>query len=183
MRMGRLKQLLPLGDKPMIRHCLDMLVASGIKDIVVVLAPEREKMEMAIAGSPVRVVINDKPGSDMAESIRAGLRAADLDSTGLLICLCDHPMVTVDTVKSLVAAHLADPSKIVIPSYGGRKGHPSLFPAFVMKEIFSRSNLREIICEDPDRVTCVDVPDEGVIIDIDTTEDYESAVSRKKERL
>ncbi len=178
--MGRLKQLLPLGEKPLIRHCLDMLMAAGIKDIIVVLGPDHENVETAIADYHVKVAINEITGSDMAESVRAGLVAADLDSTGLLICLSDHPMVTVDTVNALVAAHLADPSKVVIPVYGGRNGHPSLFPMAIVKEIFYRGNLREIISKDPARVKWIDVSDEGVVIDIDIEEDYESAV-RKKE--
>lgn len=181
--MGRLKQLLPLGEKPLILHCLDMLIAAGIEEIIVVLGPDHEKVEMAIAGYPVKVVINEMPGSDMAESIRAGFAAADVHSTGLLICLSDHPMVTADTVKALIAAHLTDPSKVIIPVYAGRTGHPSLFPAAALKEIFCKGNLREIISEDPDRVKWIDVPDEGIVIDIDTEEDYESAVRKNREVL
>ena len=33
-RMGRSKQLLLLGNKPVIKHCLDVILASGIRDIV-----------------------------------------------------------------------------------------------------------------------------------------------------
>ncbi len=159
-----------------------MLVATGIEDIVVVLGPDHDKVETAIADYPVKIAINEMPCSDMAESVRAGLVAADLHSTGLLICLSDHPMVTVDTVKALVAAHSADSSKVIIPVYRGRNGHPSLFPMAVVKEIFHKGNLREIISEDPTRIKLIDVPDEGVVIDIDMEEDYESAV-RKKERF
>jgi molybdenum cofactor cytidylyltransferase len=177
--MGKLKQLLQLGEKTLIRHCIDTLVVSGIKDIAVVLGPERDRMNMAIRGVPVKIAVNEKPGSDMAESVRAGLGAVDVYSTGLLICLSDHPLVTAETVKALVTAHVADPFKIIIPVYDGRKGHPSLFPRYVIGEIFPRGSLREIISRDPRRVKCIDVQDEGTIIDIDTVEDYEAAVRKK----
>ena len=160
-----------------------MLIAAGIKDVIVVLGPGYEKVKMAIAGYPVKVATNEVPGSDMAESIRAGLAAVDSHSTGFLICLSDHPMVTADTVRALIAVHLTDPFKIIIPVYGGRNGHPSLFPAAVLKEIFYKSNLREIISEEPDRVKWIDVADEGVVMDIDTEEDYESAVRKNREVL
>jgi molybdenum cofactor cytidylyltransferase len=177
--MGRLKQLLPLGGKTIIRHCLDTLVASETDDIVVVVGPERKKMEMAMRGFPVKVAVNDEPESDMAESVRAGLMAVDACSKGLLICLSDHPLVTAETVKALVTAHAADPFKIIIPVYDGKRGHPSIFPRDVIEEIFPKGNLREIICRDSGRVKYIDVRDEGTIIDIDTAEDYE-AVLRKQ---
>ena len=126
--MGKLKQLLPIGEKTIIRHCLDTLIASGIKDIAVVLGPDPEKMQMAIGGLPVKVAVNEKPGSDMAESVRAGLVAVDVCATGLLICLSDHPLVAADTMKALVTEHFTAPWEIIIPVYGGRSGHPSLFP-------------------------------------------------------
>lgn len=178
-RMGKLKQLLPLGEKTIIRHCLDTLIVSGITDIAVVLGRERDRMKMEMRGVPVKIAVNEKPGSDMAESVRAGLMAVDRYSTGLLICLSDHPLVTAETVKGLVTAHVADPFQIIIPVYDGRKGHPSLFPRGVIEEIFPKGNLREIISRDPRRVKCIDVQDEGAIIDIDTVEDYESAVRKK----
>lgn len=177
--MGKLKQLLPLGEKTIIRHCLDTLIVSGITDIAVVLGRERDRMKMEMRGVPVKIAVNEKPGSDMAESVRAGLMAVDRYSTGLLICLSDHPLVTAETVKGLVTAHVADPFQIIIPVYDGRKGHPSLFPRGVIEEIFPKGNLREIISRDPRRVKCIDVQDEGAIIDIDTVEDYESAVRKK----
>jgi len=43
-RMGRIKQLLPLGNKPVISHCLDTLIASEINDIVVVLGQHRAEI-------------------------------------------------------------------------------------------------------------------------------------------
>ena len=44
-RMGKLKQLLPLGGKPVIMHSLDAIIESGITDIVVVLNPAEKEIE------------------------------------------------------------------------------------------------------------------------------------------
>jgi len=76
-------------------------------------------------------------------------------------------------MKLPVAAHSEDPLRIIVPLYEGRRGHPSLFPRTVIGEIFSGVDLREILRKDPDRVKYVAVADEGVILDMDTAEDYQ----------
>ncbi|HEX8947313.1 MAG TPA: NTP transferase domain-containing protein, partial [Dissulfurispiraceae bacterium] len=79
-----MKQLLPLDGKPIIRWCLDSLLSSGLDDIAVVLGPRNAAMDEAIAGLPVTVAFNNSPGSDMSESVRAGLRAITPSSSGVL---------------------------------------------------------------------------------------------------
>ncbi len=173
--MGRLKQLLPLREKPLIRHCVDTLVSAGVREIVVVLGPERERIAPVLDDLPSNVLkigFNEDPGSEMAESVRIGMRLIDYPSSGILICLCDHPVVSKETLRLLVTLHERDPEKIIIPAYRGKKGHPTLFPAAVMTEIFQGLTLVDIIRKNPDRIRIVEVPDEGVIIDLDTMEDY-----------
>jgi molybdenum cofactor cytidylyltransferase len=100
--MGRLKQLLPLGSKSIIRHCLDNLAAAGIRNIVVVLGQDGSEMLDNIKELPVKVVFNKTPESEMAESVRIGLRTLQGSSTGVMVHLSDHPLVSVETLKSLV---------------------------------------------------------------------------------
>ncbi len=170
--MGRIKQLLPLGDKPVIRHSLDTLRISGIDDVVTVLGFGGEEIIKIIGGFGTRIMFNADTESDMAESVRIGLRAANPASSGVLICLSDHPLVSATTIKSLVEAHCDSPDKIVIPIYERKRGHPSLFPTRVIREIYSGLNLREIIDMYNERVRLLHVSDEGVILDMDTVEDY-----------
>lgn len=172
-RMGRSKQLLPLGHSPVIRHCLDSVVASGLQDIVVVLGADHDGTAAAISGMPVRTVVNADPGSDMAGSVRLGLREAEPASTGVLICLADHPLVSTATIRKIINAHSGSPEVIVIPVYKGRRGHPTLFPATVIQDIFSGKTLRDVITAHAGSVRTIDVGDEGVVLDLDTTEDYE----------
>lgn len=176
--MGKLKQLLPLGDTTVINRCLDALITAETEDIVVVLGPGQKELMESINDYPVTLAVNEDAGSDMAESVRVGLAATDERSTGVLICLSDHPLVSPETVKLLAATHPKEPHRIIIPVCNGRRGHPALFPRGVIQEIFTGMNLREIIRNDPCRVMLVEVQDEGVIMDMDTKEDY-LAIMRK----
>lgn len=175
-RMGQSKQLLPLNGKPFIRHCLDSIIAAGITDIVVVLGRHNEELLKILEGLPVKIAFNENNDSEMAASVRIGLCAVDRDSSGVLVNLSDHPLVSAGTLKALVSKHKEAKDKIILPLFNDMKGHPTLFPRQVIEEIFSGVNMRQIINRDPDRVKLLDVADEGVIIDIDTKEDYEKAV-------
>jgi molybdenum cofactor cytidylyltransferase len=171
--MGRSKQLLPLGHSLVIRHCLDSVVASGLQDIVVVLGADHDAITAAISGMPVRTVVNADPGSDMAGSVRLGLREAEPASTGVLICLADHPLILPATIREIINAHSGSPEVIVIPVYRGRRGHPTLFPATVIQDIISGKTLRDVITAHAGSIRTIDVDDEGVVLDLDTPEDYE----------
>jgi molybdenum cofactor cytidylyltransferase len=97
-----------------------------------------------------------------------------------LICLSDHPCVSAGTLKSLISGHATDPQKIVLPLYSGRRGHPTLFPKRILQELYTGLTLRDILKTDPDRVKCIHVADEGVILDMDTAEDYRKINERLK---
>jgi CTP:molybdopterin cytidylyltransferase MocA len=109
----------------------------------------------------------------MAESVRVGLGAADDRSSGILICLTDHPFVAVETYRQIITAHFSDPAAIVIPTYQERRGHPSLFPRALLQDLWTGSNLRDIIHAHPENVGLLPVNDPETIRDIDTIDDYE----------
>jgi molybdenum cofactor cytidylyltransferase len=181
--MGRLKQLLPLDGKPVIRHCIDSILAADIHDIVVVIRRYGGELSKALDGLPVKRVLNENPASEMSGSIRIGLRAADHSSSGVMVNLSDQPLISAETIKTLVKLHSETPGRIIVPQYGNKKGHPVLFPRHVIEEIFTGITLRDIVKRDPERVRMVSVMDEGVIIDIDSMEDYERAVLKYAARF
>ncbi len=172
-RMGSPKQLLPLNGKPMIRHCLDAILESEIDRPVVVLGPGSEETRRAIQDLPLNVVFNNQKDSEMAQSVRIGIHAVDDACSAVFICLSDHPMVSIETFRILMEWHSQHPDQILIPTYKEKRGHPTLFPLPVLKEIFPDGNLRGIINRNSERVKEVPVIDEGVVLDLDTDEDYQ----------
>jgi molybdenum cofactor cytidylyltransferase len=171
--MGTPKQLLLLGDKPVIRWCADAIMASGVQDLVVVVNAESERIVAALEGLPAKVVRNDAADSQMADSVRIGVRALDDRVSGVLICLSDHPLIAPDTFRTVIQTHHREPDKIIIPCQGGRRGHPALFPRTILNEILAGGTLRDIIGKEGRRVGQVDVHDEGILHDMDTVEDYQ----------
>lgn len=180
-RMGRSKQLLPLDDKPVIRHCLDALIAADIRDIVVVVSAPENGVTAALKQLPVTVAVNNLPGSDMAESVRTGLRRLDNQPTGILVCLSDHPLVSAETIRTITRHHGETPDPIIIPCHGSKRGHPTLFPSRIIREILSGGTLRDIVGRHGGMIRLVDVKDEGVVLDMDTEEDYHVIVRKIRE--
>ncbi len=171
--MGTPKQLLLLGDKPVIRWCADSIMASGVQDLVVVVNAEGERIVEALEGLSAKVVRNDAADSQMADSVRIGVRALDDRVSGVLVCLSDHPLIAPETFRTVIQAHHREPDRIIIPCHGGRRGHPALFPRTILDEVLSGGTLRDIIGKDERRVQQVEVNDEGVLRDMDTVEDYQ----------
>lgn len=172
-RMGTCKQLLPLGDRSVIVRCLDALAAGGAGEIVVVVSEEGHDVAEAAQEFPARFVINTAPDGDMASSVRAGRDALTGEASGVIVFPSDYPLVSAGTIASLIAGHGASPDSIVIPCHGGRRGHPLLFPRAILDDLTDSSTLRDLVRGNPDRISCVDVTDPGVLHDMDTPEDYE----------
>ena len=103
------------------------------------------------------------------------------DAAGALISLVDHPLVQAETLGQLTAAAAAAPERIVIPTFGGRRGHPTYFPIGFLMEIYQGHTLREIIGGHPESITLVPVADEGVVLDMDKPEDYREICRRLEE--
>ncbi len=181
--MGQTKQLLKLGDKTVIRHCIDSLVDGGVNEILVVVGACGNKLAPHLRGLPVSIAVNETPYSDMAESVRTGLKQLRHYTSPVLVCLSDQPLVSPETVRLILREHRAFPDAIIIPEYEGKRGHPSLFPRSALDDIFSGATLRDIVKKDPDRVRLAPVRDEGVLLDMDTRKDYAMILKRYQSNL
>ncbi|MFH1027705.1 MAG: nucleotidyltransferase family protein [Pseudomonadota bacterium] len=172
-RMGSCKQLLPLGGTTVIGRCLDTLVAAGISEIVVVVSPEGGLVAEAAREFPVRIVVNSAGEGDMASSVRAGRDAVSTKASGVIVALCDYPLVATATFEHLARQHYDSPDSIVMPTHAGRRGHPLLFPRSILDELTPDLTLRHLVSRYTDRICHVKVDDSGILVDMDSPEDYQ----------
>jgi molybdenum cofactor cytidylyltransferase len=178
-RMGSCKQLLPLGESTVIDRCIGALVTGGAGEIVVVVSEEGNGVAEAVRDYPVMIVVNPECEGDMASSVRAGRGALTAGASGVIVSLCDYPLVSADTVNSLVVEHGESPGSIIIPCHQERRGHPLLFPRSILNELTDEQTLRDLVRRDPDRICSLNVDDPGVLLDMDTPEDYRRICSMK----
>lgn len=177
--MGCCKQLLPFPERPVITHCLETILSAGIDRIILVLAePYGAAIRAAVSHIPLTVAWNPQANSDMAGSLRAGLPLLPADTTGVLVFVPDHPLVSPATCRELVSRHDSAPESILIPTFQGRKGHPVLLPAAIVHQLGSHCSLRDLIATHGERVTLLPTEDEGTVLDQDTPAAYEHNLSR-----
>lgn len=126
-RMGRCKQLLPLMEETIMAHCIGMLLGAGIKEIIVVVSPNGNEVATEARRFPVRVAVNREPDGDMASSVRAGRDVLPVDVAGVVVALCDHPLVKSSTVTQLIEPTGRPQTASSFPSMRGEKGILSFF--------------------------------------------------------
>lgn len=170
-RMGRLKQLMPLGNSTILEQTLDNLLGSKISDVIVVLGYKAEEVVKKISGRPIKMVVNPIYHQGMGTSIAAGLKFVDSQAQAVMLILGDQPYVDSSTINRLIDEFGNNHKGITIPTYKGKRGHPLIFARKYQAQLSRLSNDiggREIIKEHPEDVLEVAVDCQGIVIDIDT---------------
>ena len=174
-RMGRLKQLLPLGGSTLIEVVLENLLRSRLQEVIVVLGFGAEEIRPRVEAKGVRVAVNPRYKEGMASSLRVGLDALDPRAEGILVALADQPFIPPEVIDRLIEAFQGTSKGIVVPTFQGRRGHPVIFHRRYMEELRSLSGDqggRKLLHRNPEDLLGVEVDCPGVITDIDTLEDY-----------
>jgi len=170
-RMGRPKALLPFRGRTFLENILDTISGSSIGHTVVVVGHHQEEIRRRVALPSV--VFNPDYEQGMITSFQAGIRALPPDTAGSFLFLVDHPLVDAAIIEALIAS-LA-PNRIVLPAYHGRRGHPVLFASEVLQEILAlpaSQGANIVVRKDPTRIIEVSVDAPGILVDIDTPEQF-----------
>lgn len=123
-RLGQDKRQLIVGDKPLLKHVVSILQQGGVHRVVVVLEPNSvcQKFFQSIPNSSV--IINPHPERGMLSSIQCGLRALSPAIDAAMILPGDHPFVTSEVVRKLLATYEETRALLTLPRYGKKRGHP-----------------------------------------------------------
>jgi molybdenum cofactor cytidylyltransferase len=185
-RMGAVNKLIAeIGGKPLVRIAAEQAIASRASPVIVVTGHQREKVEAALDGLPVRLVHNPDYAEGLGTSLKAGIAAVPAEADGVIVCLGDMPQVDSALIDKLIAAF--DPERgalVVVPSIAGRRGNPVLwsrrfFPNLM--QIQGDIGARHLIGNYAEAVVEVPVAGEAALTDIDTPESF-SAVKAEIER-
>jgi molybdenum cofactor cytidylyltransferase len=174
-RLGRPKQLLDLGGKPLLRRTLDNALASSLDRVVVVLGHDADAVAAALGDQPAAVVVNPAYADGQATSVAAGVGALGADTAAALLLLGDQPGVTPAVIDAVLAAWRADPRPIAVPLYGGTPGNPVLFRRDLFPDLLRLAGdegARSIVRSRAGEALRVAVPLAAPPPDVDTDDDY-----------
>jgi molybdenum cofactor cytidylyltransferase len=176
-RMGAVKQLLRLDDRPLLQHVLDHVCASGVSEIVLVLGASAGAIRREIDPHNSRVVINDSYIEGMGSSLKTGLAAVELEAEAAIIVLADQPFVQPATLDRLITEHHRSKAQIVIPTYRGFRGNPVLLDRSVFLEVMALNGdigCRAIFGSHVEGIVKLPVDDVGILLDIDRQSDLKA---------
>lgn len=185
-RMGAINKLIAeIGGKPLVRIAAEQALASHAAPVIVVTGHERERVEAALAGLPVRFVHNPDYAEGLGTSLKAGIAAVPKEADGAIVCLGDMPQVDSALIDKLLAAF--DPERgalVAVPSIDGRRGNPVVWSRRFFNDLMAVQGdigARHLIASYAEAVVEVPVKGEAALTDVDTPESL-SAVKAEIER-
>jgi molybdenum cofactor cytidylyltransferase len=174
-RLGRPKQLVRWGFKPLLLHALD--AARGVpiadEDIVVVLGAGAMSLRALLRRRAPRVNVALSPDweTGLASSLRNGLDAAPRAAAAALVLLVDQPNVDAGALRRLVAAWRRRATIPAAAYYSGRAGAPAMLPRrmwYLLRALDGDLGARALL-RSAAAVTLVGMPE--AVLDIDTPAD------------
>jgi len=160
--------------KTMIARVLDNVLSSHARPILVVTGHQDEQVEQALGGRPVRIVHAPDYAEGLSASLKAGIAAVPPECSAVLVCLGDMPLVTGRMIDRLLSMYDPDEGRlIVLPTFRGKQGNPMLWDRRFFAEILrisGDSGARFLIGEHAEAVCEVEMADDAVLRDFDTTE-------------
>lgn len=186
-RMGRSKLALPLGGKTVLEHVISALQEAGVRELLVVVAPETQELERLAQGAGANVFSLPGQTPTMRDTVEMGLRRLEelfspRDTDSWLLVPGDHPTLNQTVIRQLLNAKENSIGRsIIIPTYLGRRGHPALIDWKHVAKIKSfpperglNAYLRGHVAETYE----VNVDTEEILWDLDTPEDYERLLKK-----
>jgi molybdopterin converting factor subunit 1 len=189
-RMGRPKLLIELDGRPLIARVVSALAAGGARPVVVVAppadVPEGPPIADAAARAGAVVVVPEARPAEMRDSVELGLaeleRAEGSQPLAVVLAPADSPGLDGPLVARLAKRWRERPEAIVIPTSGGRRGHPIVLPRGLAQSIVHLppdAGVNALVARHEEDVVEVDVADEAVIDDLDTPDDLRRFEARR----
>ncbi len=175
-RLGQPKQLLPLGDRPVLAHTVSVARKTRLDPLLVVLGHVAGEIRRQVDLTDLIVVENPDYGEGLSTSVRLALRHLPADVEAAVFLLGDQPLVEPAVVEELIRAFCQHRAPIVQPRYAEGRGNPvliarELFPE--LERLTGDTGARPLLERRASDVYLVDVRAFPRPADIDTWEDYE----------
>ncbi len=181
-RMGRIKQLLPWKKTTLLGNAIESAQDLENPDIFVVLGAHVDKIKENSVVKNIVCIDHTDWEKGLGSSIAFGIRhivATRGDYHGILIMLCDQPLIDSIYLNVMVDTLKKNTKGIVATAYGNRVGVPAIFDKKYFPELMELNEdkgAKSIIGKHKYDVSTIR-PD-GKEIDLDNLEDYKNLISK-----
>lgn len=159
----------------MLETVVQRFLASAVDEVILVLGFRADEIANSSEFGDARVVVNPNYELGIGSSLGAGVDAVDPRSSAAIVALGDQPLLSVRTIDSLLRSYSETHGLIVAPFFRRRRGNPVLFDRSLFPELRKTQGdegAKGLIRRMEGSVVKVQVDDLGVLLDIDTEEEY-----------
>jgi CTP:molybdopterin cytidylyltransferase MocA len=177
-RMGKFKPLLLLGEMTLLERNIRLFQSAGIQDIRVVAGYRASEIQALLQPWRIPCIVNEAYAQEMYSSVLAGIKTLTSAQKAFFILPADIPLVRPCTITALLAAYHETkiPHPILYPNFQGMRGHPPLIDSSYAPEMVrwdKPGGLRAFLENYKANAVDVSAADQGILLDIDTPEDYQ----------
>lgn len=184
-RMGKLKALLPFGDRTVIEQVIHTLWQVALDGVVVVVGHRAPEIAAVLESLPVHLLYNTRYREGMTSSVQVALRHIAPIPEAYLLALVDQPHVSHESAQRVLEAFAQTHKGLVIPTYQGKRGHPIVLSCKYRQEVLAlgrQQGLNLITRGHPEDTLEVPLTDDFILQDMDYPEDYEAILKRWQQR-
>lgn len=168
-RFGSNKLMANLAGRPLISWILDATENLFTQRIVVTRHPEIKSLCIQ---KNIPVILHNMPHRN--DTVRIGLEAMSSDISGCMFCPCDQPLLSTNTLKTMLSTATDNPESILRTAYQNISGAPVLFPQWTFNELMNLPEKKGgniILKKYPERIIYIPVQHYYELHDVDTPED------------
>lgn len=161
-------------NKPLVLHSLKPWLAVFEKLNIVIRADNHALIRLlknSDFASRLTLITAINPMQGMSASLVSGIKA-NQQSEGWLIGLADMPYIHSSVIANSLAALEAN-AAITLPTFREQRGHPVGFASQFLPQLLSLcgdKGAKQVIASASDKISFIDSPDNGILLDIDTRE-------------
>lgn len=185
-RMGKSKQMLPLGERTLLEHVIHRTLSADFAEVLTVIGHEAEAIQkiIAIDDQRFRWIVNGAYRAGQSTSLKLGIENVQDNGSTIMVFLGDLPFISDDTIRLIYQAGVdqltvsAEPFSIR-PIYQGVAGHPVFFgncTGDLFAALQGDKGAKAMMDKIPNHIR-LEVEDSGILFDVDTPEDYTKAKS------
>ena len=179
-RMGKTKQLLPFGKTTLLGQVVETAKGSALHEIIVVLGHKAEQIRQTLDPANTKIIMNKEYAKGQSTSLIKGLENVSPVCDAAMFLLGDQPLVTADIINRLINAFETTSALITIPYCNDKRGNPVIIarPLFHrLKSLSADIGARDLFDEFKESILKVQIPDNAILVDIDTMDDYENLIT------
>ena len=135
-RMGTNKLLLPLGDRPILRHVVETAAGVDPRELLVIAAEAQQAaLAAALAGTAARIVVNARAAEGIGTSIACAAASLPPGSSKLVLLQGDQPLVSASALGRLTNRARLQARAWVAAKYGEVVTTPVVFDRALFAEL------------------------------------------------